>query len=383
MESRADKIFENRISPNDKLSDLPNSAGLALFADSQDIPILLLTTANIRRTVRNKLAEQAEKSKKTDLKSITAKIYYTICPCRFRLALMHYKAVKKIFASNYKDNITFVYPWYIRTDISEKIPFFSATKRLTFKNEEKILGPFPSQKIAATFLDTLEDAFRLCRKSEFVNNPAQATSCPYLQMDACCGVCAGKISPENYQVIIKDAFEAGANPAKTIEKLHADMQIASKELNFEKAAELKRKIEKLSTLKKQTYRWTSDLKKLKIVHIDKSAKIKQEGTKAKKQTFAVFVMNFSEIIDLGDFVIESVEKISEGIENVLSKIRFPSENISDETELVEKFSIISYFLYRTNPSGLWLRISDGFERQRFQEAFCEKFNHEKKEKTNN
>ena len=136
-------------------------------------------------------------------------------------------------------------------------------------------------------------------------------------------------------------------------------------------------------MKKQTYRWTSDLKKLKIVHIDKSAKIKQEGTKAKKQTFAVFVMNFSEIIDLGDFVIESVEKISEGIENVLSKIRFPSENISDETELVEKFSIISYFLYRTNPSGLWLRISDGFERQRFQEAFCGKFNHEKKGETNN
>jgi excinuclease UvrABC nuclease subunit len=383
MESRADKIFENRISPNDKLSDLPNSAGLALFADSQDIPILLLTTANIRRTVRNKLAEQAEKSKKTDLKSITAKIYYTICPCRFRLALMHYKAAKKIFASNYKDHITFVYPWYIRTDISEKIPFFSATKRPIFKNEEKILGPFPSQKSAANFLDTLENTFKLCRKSEFVNNPAQATSCPYLQMDACCGVCAGKISPENYQVIIKDAFEAGANPAKTIEKLQADMQIASKELNFEKAAELKRKIEKLSTLKKQTYRWTSDLKNLKIVHIDKSAKIKQEGTKAKKQTFAVFVMNFSEIIDLGDFVIESVEKISEGIENALSKISFPSENICDETELVEKFLIISYFLYRTNPSGLWLRISDGFERQKFQEAFCGKFNHEKKEKTNN
>ncbi len=411
MNNLPGEIFENCVLPDDKLSDLPSSAGLVLFADSQNSPILLLTAANIRRTVKNKLAEQkdpstsfdsahldklgagrAGKTKKADLKSITAKIYYTICPCRFRLALAHYKAVKKIFAQNYKDHETIVYPWFIKIDLGEKIPFFSVTRKLSLEKPEKILGPFPSQKSAAIFVNILEDAFKLCRlrqaqsskRNDLVNNPEQSKNCPYLQMDACCGVCASKISPEEYQNIIKDAFEAGANPAKTIEKLQADMQAASKELNFEKAAELKRKIENLTALKRQTYRWTGDLRKLKILHIDKSAKIRpfdlaqgrQEGSKRKKQTFAVFAMNFFEIIDcrkslglhteaspsgLGDFVIDDFEKIVEAIENALLKLNSNQQETHDTTEILEQFAIVSYFLYRTKPAGLWINASEGFE----------------------
>jgi hypothetical protein len=407
-----DKLFDNCILA-DKLTELPSSAGLVLFADSQDIPILLLTAANIRRTVKNKLTQQDEKTKRADLKSITAKIYYTVCPCKFRLALEHYKAVKKIFPSNYKDHETLVYPAFIKIDLSEKIPFFSVTKRPAFNEGEKILGPFSGQKAAAVFLSTLEDTFRLCRKSEFVNNPAQAASCPYLQMDACCGVCGGKVSPEDYRVIIKDAFEAGAKPEKTIERLGADMQTAAKELNFEQADEIKRKIEKLSTLKKQTYphtnfssirtcskssakisiqhsqtnrhsgkigvgayRWTGNLKKLKIVHIDKSAKIKPfdcvqgrpQDSKKKKQTYAVFAMNFFEIIDLGDFVIESIEKIAEAIETATAKLNIGRQESCDSVEILEQFAIVSYFLYRTKPSGLWINASGGFNREKLEES---------------
>jgi hypothetical protein len=400
MTNHAGQILENCLSLDDKLSGLPGSAGLVLFADSQNLPILLLAAANIRRTVKNKLAEQDEKTKRADLKGITAKIYYTVCPCRFRLALAHRQAVKKIFGQNYKDHITFALPWYIKIDSSEKVPFFSVTRRPSLKEKEEILGPFPSQKSAAVFLNTLEDTFRLCRKSEFVNNPQRAAGCPYLQMDACCGVCGGKINCEDYRVLIDNAFSAGTNTAKTIEKLQADMQTASKELSFEKAAELKRKIEKLTALKKQTYphtnfssictcskssakinvqhsqtsrhsgkigvgacRWTGDLRKLKILHIDKSAKIRQQGSRAKKQTFAVFVMNFFEIIDFGDFVIDEFDKITESIENALARLNSNRQETCDSTEILEQFSIVSYFLYRSNPSGLWINVPEGFNRE--------------------
>jgi len=410
-----DKLFDNCILA-DKLTELPSSAGLVLFADSQDTPILLMTAANIRRTTKNKLAdfgelsraEQKEATKRADLKSITAKIYYTVCPCKFRLALVHWRAVKKIFPQNYKDHETIVYPWFVRIDFSEKIPFFSVTKKPVFNEGEKILGPFPAQKSATIFLNTLEDAFKLCRRNDLVNNSVQAASCPYLQMDACCGVCGGKVTPEEYQNIIKDAFEAGVNPTKTIEQLQQQMQTAAKDLNFERADEIKRKIEKLSTLKKQTYphtnfssictcskssakisvqhsqtnrhsgkigagayKWTGDLKKLKIVHIDKSAKIKPEDSKKKKQTYAVFAMNFFEIIDLGDFVIEGTEKIAGAIENTLAKLNIGRQETCDSTEILEQFAIVSYFLYRTKPSGLWINVSDGFYRHELTRLFSD------------
>lgn len=401
MENLIAEIFENSISP-DKLSDLPSSAGLVLFTDNQNLPILLLSAANIRRVAKTKLAEQSDPStglragitKKADLKSITAKIYYKTCPCKFRLSIEHYKAIKLIFPSNYKDYIAFVYPWFIEVDLNEKIPFFSITRKPSFEDMEEVLGPFPSQKSASTFLNTLRDTFKLC-KGDYVNS----RGCPYFQMDACCGICVNKITSDEYKNIINQAFDAGAEPAKTIENLQSDMQTASKELNFEKAAELKRKIEKLSALNRQTYphtnlssvctyskssakisvqhsqtnrrsekigvgayRWTADLEKLKIVHVDKAGKIKIEGSKTKKQTLAVFVMNFSRIIDMGDFLSDDKNKICDEIQNVLNKLNDPQQSCDAET--LEKFSIISYFLYRSKPSGLWLSTSDQFDKDK-------------------
>jgi hypothetical protein len=372
MKPEAEEIFENCLSLDDKPIDttpqsaallcstsLPNAAGLVLFADSEDKPIALLTAANIKRTAKTKLAEKIDKTKRADLKSITAKIYYTICPCKFRLAVKHFDAVKKIFGKNYKDYITLVLPWFIQVDCGKKIPSFSVTRKPSLR--EEVLGPFPGQRAAIAFLKTLEDAFRLCRKCDLVNNPTLAASCSYLQMDACAGVCAGKITAEEYKNIIQVAFEAGVNPTNTIEQFQQQMQIASKELKFEKAAQLKKKIDKLSVLKKQNYRWTSDLKNLKIVHIDKSVKVKSKDSKKKVQTYAVFVISFFNIIDLGDFTLDNPDLIYEAINKNLCN---PSQGISDE--MIERFSIASYFLYRSKPSGLWLNVGKEFDKQDFQ-----------------
>ncbi len=353
-----EEIFENcfpTIDTEEKdfnLKDLPTSAGLILFTDSQNAPITLLTAANIRRTVKNKLTEQQEKTKRTDLKSITAKIYYSAIRCKFRLAVNHYTAVRKIFAEKYKDYITLVYPWFITVNLNDKIPFFYVTRKPTFKAGEKILGPFPTQKAATIFQTTLEDVFSLCRKHEFVNH---SQSCPYLQMDTCCGVCAKKITIEEYKKIIGETFTAGAEPDTAINNFQNQMQAAAKELNFEKAAALKKKIEKLTTLKKQAYRWTSDLENLKIVHIDKSAKIKPQDSKVKKQTYAVFAMNIFDIIDLGDFIIENMDTIAELIGQT-HRSAPTTHTINSDT--LDKFAIVTYFLYRSKPSGSWKIVNE-------------------------
>jgi excinuclease ABC subunit C len=349
MGNRHAEIFENFFLPKDDLSVLPTSPGLILFTDDSDKPIQLLTAANIRNTIKNRLAEQAEKSKKTDIKDITAKIYYSACQCRFRLAIKHLEAVKKIFGENYKDHIALVQQWFIKVNFADKTPFFSITKKPSFKADGKILGPFPSQKSAADFLKAIQDTFKLCKRPDIANNSELAKSCSYLQMDSCCGLCTGQISTDEYRQITKNAFTTGENPSYEVENLSRQMADAAKNLNFEQAAELKKKVEKLSILKKQIYRWTSDLEKLRIVHIDKSAKIKQQGVRAKKQTLAVFVMNFFDVIDLGDFFADEQDKISQAVEDALCRLK----NGFNEIETLEKFSIISYFLYRTGSTGLW------------------------------
>jgi excinuclease ABC subunit C len=352
MENTGVEIFENFFLPQNDISALPSSAGLILFTDNQDKPIMVLTAANIRNAVKNKLAEQNEKTKRTDLKNITAKIYYSTCTPKFRLAVKHLATVKKIFGDNYKDYITLVRPCFVKINFADKAPCFSVTKKPVFKSGGKFLSPFISQKSAADFIQTLEDVFRLCRRPDIATNPQQWQSCPYLQMDCCCGICAGKTSSEEYQQVVSDAFAAGANPDEAIEKFQQQMAIAAKELNFESAGELKRKIEKLSSLKKPAYRWTGDLENLKIVHIDKSAKIKLPGIRTKKQTVAVFVMNFFGITDLGDFPADETEKINQAIEGAITERPTGCES----SDRLEEFAIISYFLYRTGSTGQWINM---------------------------
>ncbi|PKL49661.1 MAG: hypothetical protein CVV39_02510 [Planctomycetes bacterium HGW-Planctomycetes-1] len=357
MSNLLQEIFENCVLPDNDFQNLPSTAGFVLFADSQNKPITLLTTANIKRTAKTKLAEKIEVGKRADLKSITAKIYYSPCRCKFRLAIKYYDAIRKIFGENYKEHIKLVLPWFIKIDLGEKIPSFSITKKLTLKIGEEIIGPFVSQRAATAFLKTLEDAFRLCKRNDIVNNPALAQSCPYLQMDACAGVCGDKIDTADYKSLLREAFEAGCKPREAIEKFQTQMQTASKELDFEKAAQLKKKIEKLSALKKQSYRWTEDLKKLKIVHIDKSVKVRPEGTKKKVQLYAVFVIDFFNINDLGDFAMDEPDLIYEAINKNLGT---SPQNVSDE--MIERFSLVSYFLYRSKPTGLWINASEGFDK---------------------
>ncbi|HBG28461.1 MAG: hypothetical protein A2Y10_10825 [Planctomycetes bacterium GWF2_41_51] len=347
MGNPIDEIFEKSISTQDNISDLPSSAGLVLFTDNQNNPITLLTTANIRRTAKTKLAEQQEKTKRADLKSITAKIYYKACQCKFRLAIIHYEAVKRLFTTNYKDYITLVWPWYLSVNINDKIPFFCVTRKPSFKAGEKILGPFPTQKSASVFMNILEDVYKLCRKREHVSD---GQSCPYMQMDACVGVCAGKISFEEYKQIINEAFSAGAEPETAINNFQIEMQKAAKELQFEGAAGLKKKIDKLSALKKTVYKWTGDLRKLKIVHIDKSFKIKEQGSKKRKQSFAVFVINIFQIIDAGDFLWDNPDVVKSIVNKRLEEL----PEAGDEDAL-ERFSIVTYFLYRSKPAGEWIK----------------------------
>ncbi len=379
MNNLPEEIFENCVLSDNDFQCLPSSAGFVLFTDSQDRPIALLTTANIKRTVKTKLAEKIDPStslrtrptKRADLKSITAKIYYTICPCKFRLVVKHFDAARKVFGQNYKEHIKLVLPWFIKIDLSDKFASFSITKKPTLKTNEEIIGPFAGQRAATAFLKAIEDAFKLCKRSDLLrqaqDNQQAAQSCPYLQMDACVGVCGGKISSEDYRSLLKEAFEAAERPTETIEKFEIEMQTAAKELNFEKATELKKMIEKLSALKKQTYRWTGDLKKLKIVHIDMSFKVRPEGAKKKVQTYAVFVMDFFNIIDLGDFTLDNPDLIYEAINKNLGN---SSQDICDE--IIERFSIASYFLYRSKPAGLWLNISDGFDKQDFLQTLSTK-----------
>jgi len=336
--------------PSDFFIQIPAERGIILFADSAGKPIQLLTAASLRRVARSRLLADTRVSqgRRADIKTVTAKIYYTRCYCEFRSLLACYKAARQIFGADYKDHISLGRMWYLKIDPKAKWPHFSIVERPKGGYSEKIFGPFVTRKSALQLAGELEEAFGLCKKVDYLTNPQKAKSCPYLQMGVCSGVCASRISRQEYLKKIESSLAAIENYPETKKQLTCLMQNLSRDLEFEKAQWIKRRMERLSILQKEDYRWIAQIDSIEIIHIDASGKIKLPGQRKMAQTYSAFLIDANGIKDFGDFVIEDLPKIFK----LIQKARHRKGKLSYE-ELSDLFQLAGFYLYRSNSPGLW------------------------------
>ncbi len=107
-------------------------------------------------------------------------------------------------------------------------------------------GPFASAGAVNRTLDTLQRAFRLRNCTDSIYD-ARTRPCMLHQIKRCSAPCTGEISIEDYSVLIGDAedFLSGKSDALRT-RLQSQMSAASKELNFEKAAEIRDRLHAMS-----------------------------------------------------------------------------------------------------------------------------------------
>jgi len=107
-------------------------------------------------------------------------------------------------------------------------------------------GPFASAGAVNRTLDTLQRAFRLRNCSDSIYE-ARTRPCLQYQIKRCAAPCTGVISLPDYQELIDEAesFLKGKSDSLR-QKLQADMEAASKSLEFEKAAELRDRLQAIA-----------------------------------------------------------------------------------------------------------------------------------------
>ena len=126
------------------------------------------------------------------------------------------------------------------------------------KTKGDYYGPFASALAVNRTLDTLQRAFRLrnCSDSIFA---ARTRPCMLHQIKRCSAPCTGEIDMAGYGELIRDAedFLSGKSD-KLRTRLKGQMQDASKDLNFEKAAEYRDRLNSLAHITGSTTGATSD-----------------------------------------------------------------------------------------------------------------------------
>lgn len=112
------------------------------------------------------------------------------------------------------------------------------------------LGPFTSGFTVKQAVEEANTIFQLptCRKS-FPMDFGKERPCLNLHIKKCMGVCRGKISSEEYKRIIDEALQYLKDGSqKSAEQLRTEMEEAAENLEFEKAAKLRDRIQAIARL---------------------------------------------------------------------------------------------------------------------------------------
>lgn len=111
------------------------------------------------------------------------------------------------------------------------------------------LGPYTSPGVTKQTVTEVNKVFMLpvCRKKFPCTTAANRKPCLNYHIKQCMGVCTGRISADNYADIISQAVEYIKTGSKeSVEKLREEMEAAAENLEFEKAAVLRDRINNIT-----------------------------------------------------------------------------------------------------------------------------------------
>ena len=131
----------------------------------------------------------------------------------------------------------------------------------------RYFGPYASATAVNEVMDIIQKVFMLrsCRDNMFYN---RERPCLLYQIKRCCAPCVGKISKEEYAILVKDvvAFLEGKSTSIQ-EELSEKMQQASEAENFEEAIVLRERIRALTGIQTHANLEYSGLKAVDIIGI--------------------------------------------------------------------------------------------------------------------
>ena len=249
-----------------QLKTLPTNPGVYQFYDENDKVIYVGKAKNLKKRVSSYFNKAHDKTRTRLLVKKIVRHEHIIVPTEVDALLLENNLIKK-YQPKYnvllKDDKT--YPWICIK--KERFPRVFSTRKV-IKDGSDYFGPFTNKKTVYTLLDLIRGLYplRTCNYdlSEDKISNRKYKICLEYHLGNCLGPCEQKIDEELYNQnitaiknIVKGNFKSSLN------QFQLKMKNYAKEMEFEKAQEIK---EKLSSL--ENYQSKSTIVNPKISNVD-------------------------------------------------------------------------------------------------------------------
>lgn len=206
----------------------------------------LVRTADLRRRVERLLRAPEGLTKRLNLREMAARVRYRLTGSTFEQNLVLYQHARELFPRRYRALVRLRPPALLKVNLSNEYPRCYVTRRI-LSDGGLYFGPFPSRRVAQAFADKFLDLFKIRRCQIKIRRDPSFPGCIYSEMKMCLAPCFAGCSKEEYDVevgrVVSFLTSSGAALAGEFERERA---AASEALDFECAAALHRKLEKVA-----------------------------------------------------------------------------------------------------------------------------------------
>jgi excinuclease UvrABC nuclease subunit len=207
-------------------------------------------TANLRRRLQRLLGPPAANSKRLNLRERVNTVEYSLTGSDFESGVLLYRLLRQEFPKSYAARLHWRPAPLLRLLMENEYPRLTVTTRVaTLRGRSLYYGPFPARAMAEKFANDVLDFFKLRRCSDELHPDPGFPGCIYSQMKMCLAPCFRGCSDAEYQA------EAGRVQAfldtrgqSLVRELADERDAASSALEFETAAAVHAKLEKLTPI---------------------------------------------------------------------------------------------------------------------------------------
>jgi len=204
-------------------------------------------TANLRRRLQRLLSPPEERTKRLNLRDRVRFIEYTPTGSDFESGFLLYQLLRSTFPRTYSARLRLRFAPVVKLHLDNEYPRASITTRLGRTHGKSLYyGPFPSRVSAEKFANDSLDFFKMRRCVDDLHPDPAFPGCIYSEMKMCLAPCFKGCTDQAYRQEVERVQAYLDTGGLSLEReLSQQREEASNNLDFENAAALHARVEKL------------------------------------------------------------------------------------------------------------------------------------------
>ena len=238
--------------PEDFFAALPPRPAVCLIEPREDkADPFLIRTQDLRRRLQRLLGVLDVNSKRLNLQSFARGVRYRLTGSALEQTFTYYQNARQFLPHRYTKILRLRPPAVLKVSLRNAYPRCFVTRRIPVDDTGAptagaYYGPFPSRKSAEAFAERALDLFKVRRCQIKIRRDPTFAGCIYSEMKMCLAPCFAGCSKEEYDIEahrLVQFLETDGNSLRSA--IEQERERASDDLDFERAAAIHKRIEKI------------------------------------------------------------------------------------------------------------------------------------------